>query len=204
MQRFLHKILYVTMLLTCVGSMHVYGQEAGRQVAVKTNLLYDAALVPNVGVEYHFGKGWSAGADWNFAWWADEGAHRFWRICGGDLEVRRYFGGKHKDRPLSGHHVGVYGQGFTYDFELSPDGGQISELTYGAGVSYGYALPVAKSLNLDFCVGFGYLGGDYKVYEPHDGCYVWQETRGRNYLGPSKLEISLVWLIGRQNKEGSR
>lgn len=197
--------MLVLVLLTCVSSMRVYGQEAGRQLAVKTNLLYDAALVPNVGVEYHFGNGWSAGADWNCAWWADEGRNRFWRIYGGELEVRRYFGGKREGRPLSGHHVGAYCQGFTYDFALSPNrGGQISELTYGTGVSYGYALPVAKSLNLDFCLGFGYLGGDYKVYVPQDGCYVWQETRGRNYFGPSKFEISLVWLIGLHKKEECR
>lgn len=103
---------------------------------------------------------------------------------------------------MSGHHIGLYGQGFTYDFELGARG-QLSEFSYGAGVSYGYALPVLKSLNLDFCLGFGYLGGDYKVYDPDGGCYVWKETRGRHYFGPLRLEISLVWLIGRQKEEGN-
>lgn len=197
-------IFFIVLLLTSVSSNYVYGQahEAGRQLAVKTNLLYDAALVPNAGVEYHFGNGWAAGADWNCAWWSDMGRNRFWRIYGGEVDVRRYFGGLHKERPLSGHHIGLYGQGFTYDFELGARG-QLSEFSYGAGVSYGYALPVSKSLNLDFCLGFGYLGGDYKVYDPDGGCYVWKETRGRHYFGPSRLEISLVWLIGRQKEEGN-
>lgn len=87
-------IFFIVLLLTSVSSNHVYGQahETGRQLAVKTNLLYDAALVPNAGVEYHFGNGWSAGADWNCAWWSDMGRNRFWRIYGGEVDVRRYFG----------------------------------------------------------------------------------------------------------------
>lgn len=68
--------------------------------------------------------------------------------------------------------------------------------SYGAGLEYGYSLPIGRRLNLDFGIGFGYLGGEYKTYEPKDGHYVWQETRQRNWIGPTKAEISLIWLIG--------
>ena len=63
----------------------------------------------------------------------------------------------------------------------------------------GYSLPVTRRLNLDFTLGIGYLGGKYYKYTPADGCYVWQETKQRHYFGPSKLEVSLVWLIGHGN-----
>ena len=33
-------------------------------MAAKTNLLYDAALVPNVGLEVYLSGGWSVGGDW--------------------------------------------------------------------------------------------------------------------------------------------
>ncbi|MBR5013669.1 MAG: DUF3575 domain-containing protein [Bacteroidales bacterium] len=191
------------LLLASVSSMCIYGQNAEKGIAVKTNLLYDAALVPNIGVEIHLGKGWTAGADWNCAWWSDSDQHRYWRIYGGEIEVRKYFSRKYKNKPLCGHHLGIYSQGFTYDFELGARG-FISDFSYGAGLDYGYSLPIAKFLNLDFSLGFGYLGGEYKIYDPDDGCYVWKETRGRQYLGPSKLEISLIWVIGRQQKEGCR
>ena len=28
-------------------------------------------------------------------------------------------------------------------------------------------------------------------------CYVWQCTKNRHYIGPTKAEVSLVWLLGR-------
>lgn len=171
--------------------------------AVRTNLLYDAVLVPNIGLEFHLGKGWAATAGWNYAWWDRDAGHRYWRVYGGTVELRRYFGSKARERALSGHHIGVYGLAGTYDFELGGRG-QISDFSYGGGIAYGYALPVGRSFNLDFGIGLGYLGGEYKIYDPQDGCYVWQETRGRNWFGPSKAEISLVWLIGGHGKGGGR
>ena len=37
--------------------------------AIKTNALYDLLLVPNIGVEFGFGKNWSVGANWKYGWW---------------------------------------------------------------------------------------------------------------------------------------
>jgi hypothetical protein len=52
---------------------------------------------------------------------------------------------------------------------------------------------------MDFTLGAGYFGGKYYEYVPLDGCYVWQCTKKRNWVGPTKLEVSLVWLIGCDN-----
>ena len=54
-------------------------------------------------------------------------------------------------------------------------------------------------LNLDFVIGVGYWGGEYHKYDPVDGCYVWKETLQRHWFGPTKAEVSLVWLLGRGN-----
>ncbi|WP_075964986.1 DUF3575 domain-containing protein [Parabacteroides massiliensis] len=172
-------------------------------MAVKTNLLYDAALVPNVGLEFYLGKGWSVCGDWMYAWWSKDAKHRYWRVYGGELEVRKYFGRKAAEKPLQGHHLGVYAQGLTYDFETGGKG-YLSDFGYGVGVEYGYSLPVAKRLNIDFGLGVGYGGGKYKVYDPEDGCYVYKETKKRRWFGPTKAEISLVWLLGHgnENKKG--
>lgn len=172
-------------------------------MAVKTNLLYDAALVPNVGLEFYLGKGWSVCGDWMYTWWSKDAKHRYWRVYGGELEVRKYFGRKAAEKPLQGHHLGVYAQGLTYDFETGGKG-YLSDFGYGVGVEYGYSLPVAKRLNIDFGLGVGYGGGKYKVYDPEDGCYVYKETKKRRWFGPTKAEISLVWLLGHgnENKKG--
>ena len=163
-------------------------------MAVKTNLLYDAALVPNVGVEFGFGKGWGVGLNWMYAWWKNDHRHRYWRIYGGELVVRKYLGGT----PMRGHHIGAYTQRVTYDFELGGKG-YLGEYAYGTGVEYGYSMPVAKRLNFDFSIGIGYLGGKYKVYTPEDECYVYQETKKRHWFGPTRAEVSLVWLLGHGN-----
>lgn len=177
-------------------------KESSFAFAIRSNLLYDIALVPNIGIEFHLGKGVSLGFDYNHAWWSLPQKDYFWRLYGGGITLRKYFGKASSQRALSGHHLGLHAQAFVYDFELGGRG-QLSDLTYVGGLEYGYSLPVSRSLNIDFSVGFGYAGGEYKVYEPEDDCYVWKETRQRHYYGPTKGEISLVWIIG-PGKGGER
>lgn len=172
-------------------------------MAVKTNLLYDAALVPNVGLEFYLGKGWSVCGDWMHAWWSKDAKHRYWRVYGGELEVRKYFGRKAAEKPLQGHHLGVYAQGLTFDFETGGKG-YLSNFSYGFGLEYGYSLPVAKRLNIDFGLCIGYGGGKYKVYEPEDDCYVYKETKQRHWFGPTRAEISLIWLLGNGNQNSKK
>lgn len=176
-------------------------------MAIKTNLLYDALLVPNIGVEFYLGRNWSVAENWMYAWWKSDRRHNYWRIYGGDIAIRKWFGKKADEKPLTGHHLGLYGQIFTYDFEWGgkgymggqPGGTLWDELNYAAGVEYGYSLPIARRLNLDFTIGLGYWGGKYYEYIPLDGHYVWQTTKNRHWFGPTKAEISLVWLLGRKN-----
>ena len=167
--------------------------------ALKTNGLYDLALIPNIGVEVYAGRQWSVAANWMYAWWSNRGKNNFWRIYGGDVEVRRWFGKKAAEKPLQGHHLGVYGQLFTYDFELGGRGYLGDKWSYAFGFSYGYSLPLAKRLNLDFNLGLGYWGGKYKEYLPIEGHYVWQSTKQRHWWGPTKAEVTLVWLLGKSN-----
>ena len=166
--------------------------------ALKSNLLYDALLIPNLSLEASIGSGWTLGAGGMFAWWSKDAKHRYWRIYGGDLEIRKYFGALSKSKPLQGHHLGIYGDFLTYDFEFGAKGYQ-SKATYAAGIRYGYSHPIGKRLNLDFALGIGYLHSNYKTYVPRDGCYVYQETKKRKWLGPTQAEISLVWLLGKEN-----
>ena len=174
--------------------------------ALKSNLLYDALLVPNLSLEASIGSGWTLGAGGMLAWWSKDAKHRYWRIYGGDLEIRKYFGTLSKSKPLQGHHLGIYGDFLTYDFEFGAKGYQ-SKATYAAGIKYGYSQPIANRLNLDFALGIGYLHSNYKTYVPRDGCYVYQETKKQKWLGPTQAEISLVWLLGKgntNNKKGGK
>lgn len=169
-------------------------------VSLKTNGLYDLLLIPSVGAEVWLGRMMSVNANWSYAWWSKNRRHNYWRYYGGDIAVRRWFGRKAAEKPLTGHHLGLYAQILTYDFELGGKGYMGNKYNYGGGVEYGFSLPMARRFNIDFTVGVGYLGGEYYEYTPIDGHYVWQATKRRRWFGPTKAEVSLVWLIGYGNK----
>lgn len=178
---------------------HVEWPQVTSRFALKTNLLYDAALVPNLGLEFSFDKHWSVSADWMYAWWSKESSHRYWRWYGGNAEVRYWFGSNVSNRKFTGHHLGTFVGMLTYDVEFGGKGYQGAKWNYMAGVSYGYSLPIAKRLNLDFNLGLGYLWGNYYEYDYNEdaGLYFWQQTKKRKWFGPTRLECSLVWLLGK-------
>lgn len=177
-------------------------------MSLSTNMLYDALLVPNIGAEFYLGRNWSAAANWMYGWWDSNRRHNYWRIYGGDIALRRWFGPAAEHKPLTGHHVGIYVQTITYDFELGgkgqmagePGGSLWDKCSFGAGIEYGYSLPVSARFNIDFTIGVGYFGGTYYEYRPIDGHYVWQSTHRRNWIGPTRAMISLVWLLGHGNR----
>ncbi len=173
-------------------------------MAVKTNLLFDAALLANVGYEVYLGKNMTIGIDWFYTWFKNDNRHRYWQSYGGYLTARRYFGKKclcedagYKERfCFTGHHVGVYLSGLTYDFEWGGKGYQAARFGFGGGIEYGYAKRISRRFNIDFSIGIGFQDGEYKEYVPMDDCYVWQSTHKRKWFGPTKAEISIVWLLG--------
>ncbi|MBQ2134042.1 MAG: DUF3575 domain-containing protein, partial [Bacteroidales bacterium] len=183
------------------------------RIALKTNALYDILLTPNVGMEIPVYKNWSVAANWMYAWWKADPNSWYHRIYGGDIEVRRYIrqwpwskangtgkaneNGKASCTPLAGWHIGVYAQMLTYDFEWGGTGNLGDKWSYAAGVAAGYSKNIAPRLNLDFTLGVGYLTGEYMEYKPIDNCYVWQATKQRHWIGPTKAEVSLVWLLGK-------
>ncbi len=58
-------------------------------LALRTNLLYDAAAVPNLGLILPLAKGWSVSADAYYADWTNSADKRHWRIQGAELAVRK-------------------------------------------------------------------------------------------------------------------
>lgn len=136
-------------------------------IALKTNMLYDALAVPNLGVEFYAGRNFSVAAQWMHSWWSNESRHRYWRIYGGDITARYWFGSKVLNKPLTGHHAGLYAGALTFDVEWGgtaymggrPGHNIFDRCIVNAGLEYGYSLPVARRLNIDFTIGIGYMGG---------------------------------------------
>lgn len=165
------------------------------RVAIKTNLLYDAVLVPNIGVEVNCYKNFTIYTDLMYAGWGIPSKHFYWNLYGLQAGIRKYFGRQASKRSFTGHHVGFYGNAFAYDLQAGHIGQQTPTVNLGGGVDYGYSFPVTPALNIDVELGFGYLGGKYYEYIVEDDHNTWQGTIRRAWWGPTKASVSLVWLI---------
>lgn len=177
-------------------AMSEHSSTQGSRFAVKTNLLYDVAIIPNIGVEFAMGRQWTVAADWFYTWFSSDNRHRYWQGYGGYFTVRRYLG--NNSQPLLGHHLGLYALGLTYDVEWGGRGYQAARFGFGGGIEYGYSTSIGRRLCLDFSLGVGFQDGEYKTYDPMDGHYVWQSTHKRHWFGPTKAEVSLKWLLGKK------
>ncbi len=172
--------------------------------ALKTNLLFDAALMPNVELEVPIGRRWSVNGEYMFPWWL-LGDHKYClQILSGGLEGRYWFGSRRERERhdvLTGHFAGLYAGGGKYDLQWRTNGYQ-GEFFIAAGVSYGYARRIARHLQLELSIGVGILRTDYRHYHAHDNyrTLLWQNNGKYTWLGPTKAKISLVWLLTRKIK----
>ena len=150
-------------------------------LALKTNLLFDAALMPNVEIEVPVGKRWSVNGEYAFPWWQFDRGKYCMQVLMGGLEGRYWLGSRksREDREvLTGHFLGLYAGGGKYDLQWGEKGYQ-GEFFIAAGVSYGWATRIARHLHLEFNIGIGLLRTDYRHYHARDNyqTLLWQEKR---------------------------
>ncbi len=165
--------------------------------ALKTNLLYDLAATPNVELEVPMGDGrFSIMGEYTFPWWRTRNNANCWQAVHGGLEPRVWFGNREKKPLLTGHFIGVYGNVGKFDLEYKSEGYQC-ELFWSAGATYGYVLPVNRSLRFEFSLSAGFFRAPYKYYKgvENDTILALQYPGIYSWFGPTKAKISLVWLI---------
>lgn len=171
-------------------------------LALKSNLLLDAVLIPNIGTDISLGRGLSIGLDWHYAWWTDRD-RLWWQTYGGMVHADWWPEHRRKD-PLLGHRIGLYAQMFTYDFELGGKGEIASRWNHGGGLEYGYSFMISEHLNLELLMCLGILSGRYERYHPDDITgevhHVWESTHYRHYVGPAMMQMNLVWVMDKKGK----
>ena len=179
-------------------------------LALKSNLLYDAALLPNLSAEVYLGKQWSLVVEGNWSWWTSgKPIQNQWvhRIQAAGAELRYWVKSPY---PLNGHAIGVYSLVGDYDIRMFPENesstGYLSYRSWSAGLSYAYSMPISNRFNLEFGLAFGYVGGKYYEYDycmRHEqwekGTIDYERVYNMNYFGPTRVGISLVWLLGTGN-----
>lgn len=174
-------------------------------LALKTNLLFDAALIPNIEIEVPVSKRYSLNGELMFPWWLAKDNKYCLQVLGGGLEARYWLGNRDNKYALTGHFLGLYAGGGKYDLQWQEEGYQ-GEFFIAAGMGYGYTTRITRNLRLEFNLGVGLLQTDYRHYHMRSNyqTLLWQNNGNYTWLGPTKAKISLVWLLQRKMKKGGK
>ena len=167
-------------------------QSLAQKWAVKSNLLYDATATINLGVEAALGPRVTLDISGNYnPWEFGDARWKHWLI---QPEVRYWLCER-----FNGHFFGLHahyaeynagGINFNADFHRNRYQGHL----YGAGLSYGYQWLIGKRWNLEATVGLGYARLWDRKY-PIAECGEVIRTRSRNYFGPTKIGLALIFII---------
>lgn len=181
---------------------------ADAQVAVKSNLLYDAMTTPNLGVEVGIApkqtvnlvyglNAWSFtrnGQDSKAKHWVVQPEWRWWTCS-----------------RFNGHFIGAHLMGGEFNaanvalpipgFFFAGDNLTKMVRDYraqgafaGLGVTYGYQFILSKHWNLEAEIGAGYNHVWYSEYACGQ-CGGKLQTAGTNYLGITKIGLSILYLF---------
>jgi len=191
-------------------------------LALKTNLLFDAAMTPNIEVEIPFGSDsrWSVMLEDWFPWFRlshnEKGdvnpyyrsdqrptrhSYEVWTL---GAELRYWLSPRcaYARPALSGTFLGIYAAGGKYDVEHNSEGYQ-GEFT-SMGLTIGHSWALSRHWNLELSVSGGYVGGPQRHYEAEfdDARLIFRNKDHLRYIGPTKLKLSLAWIIGSKAKKG--
>lgn len=189
------KVLFLlTFVLTATA-----GAKA-QDVAVKTNLLYDATATVNLGLEVGLAPRWTIDLSGQVNFW-DVNNHK-WKHWLAQPEARYWF----CDR-FARHFVGVHALGGQFNIGqiknnvkfLGVDYSPLTDHRYqgwavGAGIAYGYAFILGQHWNLELEIGAGYAYLEYDKFECAE-CGRKVGSNNRHYVGPTKAAINLVYIF---------
>lgn len=168
-----------------------------QRVAVKTNLLYAATATPNLAVEFatgarhslSIGGGWQP---WEFSetkklkHWLLQPEFRYWPC--------EAFNGQFFGVHAIGGQFNAAGLKLPFGIFPSLERNRYQGWAAGGGLSYGYQWLLSRHWNLELSVGLGYVYVDYKKYKCRK-CGQPVEKSHRNYLGPTKVGVSLIYSL---------
>ena len=171
-------------------------------VALKTNIVSDATLTPNLGIEFALAPHWSLDISGEFNNWSLDHGKR-WKHWLAQPEARYWF----CDR-MAGHFLGFHLLGGQFNFGhidmpftfLGTDFKQLKDHRAqgwygGAGIAYGYSWLLAKHWSLEAELGIGWAWMKYDKYECAGCGRKVQKNVVHNYVGPTKLAINLVYVF---------
>lgn len=155
--------------------------------ALKSNIAYDAFAALNLAFEMQVHRRVSVELPVIWSFWDMEREHGI-RVVALQPEGRWWISEAGK-----GHFFGVHAHVAWFNMKWKDTRYQSDERPLlGAGISYGYKLPLNEHWGAEFSLGAGYANMKYDTYyNIENGAKL--DTRIRNYWGITRIGLSLVY-----------
>lgn len=194
---FHHKV-QIELLLLLVLSVFVPQRSLAQDAAIKTNVLYDATLTPNLGVEVRMSDKWTFDLSGNLNLWTVGDGHK-WRHWLVQPEARFWL-----CQSFAGHFFGIHALGGQYNFGnlnmpfkfLGTDYNKLKNQRFegwgvGAGIAYGYAWPIGRHWNIEAELGLGWVWTKFDSYPCAKCGSRIDKGKTHNYVGPTKIAVTV-------------
>lgn len=196
-----HKFLIAVLLIFGIST-----KVSAQRFTLRTNLLYDATLTPNLGGELHLDSVWSAGLNIGLnAWDIDKESNKKWRHVLISPNVRWYHNYKYKGDSLVARRVNYLELDAIYS-HFNVGNTRIPFGLYSAvkdrrlqgdlialGGKYGYSWILSRDWRLEAEAGIAIGYAWFKEYEC-DYCGTFYGKGDRIFLLP-QLGINVVYII---------
>ena len=158
-----------------------------RYIALKTNIAYDAIALPNLALEIACSKHISVELPLIGSFWDVNQKHAV-RTIAIQPEGRWWL-----KQAGAGHFFGVHANIGWFNVKWNDNRYQSDNRPLlGAGLSYGYLLPLSDHWGAEFTLGAGYAHMKYNTYYNIDnGAQISSDTR--NYWGITRVGLSLSY-----------
>ncbi len=186
MNKNLHCLLIALLLCTSLPAQ-TQPEESTRYLGVKTNLAAWAGAILNIAADLQVSEHLSVELPLQWCPWHTNNRHAVKTFL---LQPEgRYW----LSAPGTGHFFGLHAHLGWFNVKWDRDRYQNrNRPLLGAGVSYGYLLPISGQWAGEFTLGAGYANTRYDTfYNIHNGARI--DTRTKDYWGITRVGISLVY-----------
>lgn len=188
-------------LLASLAMVFAVLPATAQEVAIKTNLLYDATATVNLGAELKVAPKWSIDLSGNINAWSFSHGQR-WKHWLVQPEVRYWLCDATSGHFFAAHALGGqfnFGHlGFAHDIlgiKFSDLRDQRFQGWYtGVGVGYGYSWILGKHWNLEAEIALGWVYAHYDIFEC-EGCGRKTGKGHKNLFMPTKAALNLVYVF---------
>ena len=193
----LRQVLALALLLLVCSTA-----QAQQTWSLKNNLLYDATLTPNLGIEGKVGKRstlqlfyglnpWKFSETKKLRHWSLMPEYRYW------LSDKGPFGGWFTGVHALGGEFNVGGDVWPISFVKTLKENRYEGWFIGGGLTIGHAWRLSDHWNLEAALGVGYIRFKYDKYA-NEWCGPLLESKPYNYVGPTKLALNISYVFGKQ------